>query len=144
MERSRGAVIFRKRDNVILYLILHYPSGHWDFVKGNLEEGESDVDTVKRESKEEAGLDVEIVPGFKERITYFYKKEGKTISKEVIFYVAKASNSRITLSYEHLGFKWLSFKEALELVTYKNSKDVLKKANDFLKTKGSIKDFLGR
>lgn len=144
MERSRGAVIFRKRDNVILYLLLHYPSGHWDFVKGNVEKGESDKETVRREAKEEAGLDVEIVPGFKKRITYFYKKEDKPISKEVIFYVALAKNSRVKLSYEHLGFKWLPFKDALELITYKNSKDVLKKANDFLKTKSSIKDFLGR
>lgn len=142
MERSRGAVIFRKEKNAILYLLLHYPSGHWDFVKGNIEESEDDFETVRREAKEEAGLDVEILPSFKERITYFYKKEGRTISKEVVFYVAEAKNKKVRLSYEHKGFKWLPFKEALEKITYKNSKQVMKNAHAFLTKKHSLKDFL--
>ena len=33
-ETSAGIVLFRKEESKILFLLLHYPSGHWDFVKG--------------------------------------------------------------------------------------------------------------
>lgn len=141
MERSRGAVIFRKSDGKILYLLLHYESGHWDFVKGHVEKGESDEDTVKREAKEEAGLDIEILPSFRERITYFYKKDGKTTSKEVVFYAAEAESGDVKLSYEHKGFKWLSFEDALKSLTFDNSKTVLKNAHKFI-SKQSLRDFM--
>ncbi|MBI4018049.1 MAG: NUDIX domain-containing protein [Candidatus Aenigmarchaeota archaeon] len=132
MERSRGAVIFRKSGRKILYLLLHYESGHWDFVKGHVEKGESDEETVKREAKEETQLDVTVLPGFRKRITYFFRSEGRTVMKEVIFYIAEAKKSGIKLSFEHRGSKWLPFKEAMEKITYKNSKAVLEKANKFL------------
>jgi len=40
-EKSAGAVIFRKEQNEALFLLLHYPSGHWDFVKGKIEPEEN-------------------------------------------------------------------------------------------------------
>jgi len=71
-ETSAGAVIFRKENNEIYYLLLHYESGHWDFPKGNIEEGEKEEETVKREAAEETGVeDIKIVEGFKEWIKYF-------------------------------------------------------------------------
>ena len=36
-ETSAGIVLFRKEDSKTLFLLLHYPSGHWDFVKGKME-----------------------------------------------------------------------------------------------------------
>ena len=52
-EKSAGAIIFRKENNIIYYLLLHYPSlnrkgGHWEFAKGHIEAGESDEDFAKR------------------------------------------------------------------------------------------------
>ncbi|MBI2578724.1 MAG: NUDIX domain-containing protein [Candidatus Aenigmarchaeota archaeon] len=141
MERSRGAVIFRKEGIKILYLLLHYESGHWDFVKGHVEKGENDEETVKREAKEETGLDIEILPSFKERITYFYRNEGKTISKEVVFYAAKAEIGDVKLSHEHKGFKWLLFEDALKHITFDNSKTILKNAHKFI-SKQNLKDFM--
>ena len=42
-ERSAGVILFNKTEG-IQFLILKYPSGHWDFVKGNIEEGEKEKD----------------------------------------------------------------------------------------------------
>ncbi len=56
------------------------------------------------------------------------------MSKEVVFYVAKTETEQIKLSFEHIGFEWLPYDEALEKLTYKNAKEILKKANEFLKT----------
>ena len=38
----------------------------------------------------------------------------------------------IIISWEHQDYKWLAYQEALELVTFKNGKELLKKANDFI------------
>lgn len=132
-EKSAGAITFRKNKET-KYLLLHYESGHWDLPKGNIEANEKYEDTIKREIKEEAGIeDIIIIKDFKERVHYFYKSEGKLISKEVIFYLAETKTSKIKLSFEHTGFEWLSFKKATEKLTFKNAKDLLKKADDFLK-----------
>jgi|TARA_B100001971_G_C18193062_1_gene539813 8-oxo-dGTP pyrophosphatase MutT (NUDIX family) len=134
-EISAGAVVFKSDKEGIRYLLLHYQEKHWDFPKGHIEAAEKEEDTVKREVFEETGIEkINILPGFKENIHYFYKFEGKLMSKEVVFYVAKTETEQIKLSFEHIGFEWLPYDEALEKLTYKNAKEILKKANEFLKT----------
>ena len=133
LEKSAGAVIFRKEGGNIYYLLLHYQSGHWDFPKGNIEKGEKLEETVKREVKEEAGLeDIEILPEFKENIKYFYKLKGKNIFKIVTFFLAETKTKEVKISWEHIGYKWLPYDEALEQLTFKNAKEILKKANNYL------------
>lgn len=132
-ERSAGAVIFRKTENEYLYLLLHYPSGHWDFVKGKIEEGEQNQQTVIRESREETGIsDLKFIDGFKETIEYNFQYDGKLVHKSVIFFLAKTETSNIVISHEHLDFAWLNFDDALEKTTYENARILLKKANKLL------------
>ena len=74
-ESSAGAVIFKKNKET-KYLLLKHEMGHWDFPKGNIEKGETDEDTIKREIKEETGIDdIKIIKDFKEKIHYFYMSE---------------------------------------------------------------------
>jgi 8-oxo-dGTP pyrophosphatase MutT (NUDIX family) len=153
-EKSAGAIIFRMEGGVPLFLLLHYPSlnrknGHWEFSKGHIEEGEDYNATVKREVAEETGLkDIKIIPGFKEHIKYFFKqysdklteeekknKKTKWIFKLVTFFIAETKTKEIKLSPEHIGFVWLPIDEAIKKTTYKNSKLLLKKANDFINKK---------
>lgn len=129
-EKSCGVVVFHKDKN-IEYLLLHYPSGHWDFPKGHVEEVEEEEDTARRETKEETGLDINIIPGFRKRISYFYRHKD-LIVKDVIFFLAESKIKEVKLSFEHKRFKWLPFEEAMKLITYQNSKNVLEKANEFL------------
>jgi len=143
LEKSAGAVIFRRENNKIEYLLLHYPSSakapkeYWDFPKGHLEKGEKELDTVKREVEEETGLkDLEFIEEFEEWIKYFFKYKGKTVFKIVTFYLAETKTKNIKVSGEHLGYKWLLYEEAIEQLTFKNAKEILKKANDFLSKKG--------
>ncbi len=135
-EASAGAVIFYMQGNTPLYLLLHYESGHHDFTKGNIEKGEEEKETVRREIREETGIeDIIFIDGFREKISYFYRRSGKTIYKTVVFYLVRSNTRDIRLSYEHIGYKWLEYEEAIEMVTFKNSKSVLKKARDHLKGK---------
>lgn len=127
-ERSAGAVLFNETDSGKNFLLLNYPSGHWDFVKGNIEKGESLQQTVIREIREETDItDVEFVDGFEDKIEYHYQRDGDLVHKEVVFFLAKTKTTDVKISHEHLGFVWLNFDDALKKVTYKNAKDLLNK-----------------
>src|SRR4030043_2256771 len=98
-EKSCGAVVFFKNAHVD-FLLLQYEAGHWDFVKGNVEPNESETDTVLRELKEETGIvATQTIEGFRERIQYFYRRQGETIQKEVVFYLIEAKDKNVKLSF---------------------------------------------
>jgi len=153
-EKSAGAIIYRKELGNIYYLLLHYPSknkrgGHWEFAKGHVEEGENEEETVRREVAEETGIkDLKILPGFKHHMKYFFRqykeniteehmKKGKSpwIFKLVTFFIAETKNKDVKISHEHTGFLWLSIEEAIKKTTFKNSKKLLKEADDFIRGK---------
>ncbi|MCD6576040.1 MAG: NUDIX domain-containing protein [Nanoarchaeota archaeon] len=132
-EISAGAVIFRRVNGEPIYLLLHYGSGHWDFVKGHIEKGESEIQTVIRETKEETGIDdLKIIDGFKERIKYFFHRGKEIVYKEVIFYLAETKKEKVKLSYEHIGYIWLPYEDAINILTFENAKNVLRKAHKYL------------
>ena len=131
-EISAGIILFsnnKKRK----YLLLNYPSKHWDFVKGKMEEGETFHETALRETNEETGIkDVEFLDGFKEEIEYYFRADNQDIHKKVIFFLGKTKTTNIILSHEHLDFIWLDFDNALNKITYENAKNLLRKSEKFL------------
>ena len=142
-EKSAGAIIFKIINGAHHYLLLHYPSGHWEFAKGHIEEGENFEKTIRREVKEETGIkDLRIIPGFKEYSKYFFRKsyglEGEAkkkapwVFKLVVFYLAETKTEDVKISKEHKGFLWLPYEQALRRLTYKNAKELLRKSNDYL------------
>jgi bis(5'-nucleosidyl)-tetraphosphatase len=138
-EKSCGAVVYIRSPNV-KYLLLQYEAGHWDFVKGNVEKGENEQQTAVRELGEETGItDAQFIDGFKETISYFYKRQGAVVLKEVVFFLMETKTADIKLSFEHVGFTWLTYEEAMRKLTFKNARDVLQKAQDFLKLQGTQK-----
>jgi 8-oxo-dGTP pyrophosphatase MutT (NUDIX family) len=135
-EKSCGAVVYLNKGSETLYLLLHYEAGHWDFVKGNVEANETEKETVVRELREETGItDAQFIDGFREEIEYYYRRQGETVHKEVIFYLMETNTETITISFEHIGSIWLNYSQAMEKLTFKNAKDLLQKANDFLNKK---------
>ncbi len=140
IEKSAGAIIFRRENGKIFYLLLHYPSlthrsekSFWDFPKGHVEKKESEIDTVKREIFEETGIkEIKILKGFKEKIKYFFRWQGQTVLKFVTFYLAETPQKEVKISSEHLDWCWAEFKKAYSLLAHQNSKEILKKAHSFL------------
>ena len=127
-ERSAGAVLFNETDSGKIFLLLNYPSGHWDFVKGNIEDKETLQQTVVREIREETGItDVEFIDGFEDKIEYHYQRDKNLVHKEVIFFLVKTKTIDVKISHEHLGFVWLSFDDAIKKLTYKNAKNIMDK-----------------
>jgi bis(5'-nucleosidyl)-tetraphosphatase len=135
-ERSAGALIFRRTGSGRVYLLLKYPAGHWDFPKGNIEKGETPLETMRREVREETGLtEVKPVDGFEHVVEYFYSRDGRRIHKQVVFFLAESSKAEVTISFEHQDYAWLAFEDAMRTVTYPNSKRLLRAAEDVFKAR---------
>jgi 8-oxo-dGTP pyrophosphatase MutT (NUDIX family) len=132
-EKSAGAVVFRK-ENGIKFLLLKYKfkSEYWDFPRGNIEKGEKAEDTAKREIEEETGIkDLKFLKNFKQKVKWFYRRENKLISKEVIYFLAQTDEKEVRISEENVGYEWLSYEEALSKLK-PTSQKVLKEAMKFL------------
>jgi 8-oxo-dGTP pyrophosphatase MutT (NUDIX family) len=128
-ETSSGVVLFRKENKKILFLLLHYPSGHWDFVKGKMESGESPHETAIRETKEETGIiDVKFLDYFEEWIQYNFQYKGELVEKKVVFFLGETKTKDIKISHEHLNYTWMDYSTAMEKITFDNAKTVLSKS----------------
>ncbi|MDI6720909.1 MAG: NUDIX domain-containing protein [Candidatus Aenigmarchaeota archaeon] len=148
-EKSVGGIVFRKEEKRILYLLLLYERkndekgehSYWDFPKGHIEKGESEEETLRREVKEETSIsDARIIDGFREKINYFFRKNGKLVRKEVVFYLCETMQKRAKVSSEHKDARWLDYKEAMKILAFENAKEILGKANKFL-SKKTLKNF---
>lgn len=132
-ETSAGIVLFRKEGSKNLFLLLHYPSGHWDFVKGKMEKGETTHETSVRETKEETGItDVNFVEGFEEWIEYNFQYQKELVHKKVVFFLAETKTKEVNISHEHLDYTWMDYNTAMEKTTFDNAKTVLTKAQMLL------------
>lgn len=134
-EISCGAIIFFLKEERPIYLLLKYKN-YWGFVKGHSESGESSEITARRETKEEANIsNLELIHGFREEIGYFFKFEGKTKNKTVIFLLGKITeeeSKKVKVSFEHEDFKFCGYEEAQGMLKFKNELEVLKKADKFI------------
>ena len=134
MEHSCGFVLFRQIEKNRYYLLMHYKAGHWDFPKGHIEQGETQVQTAVRELEEETGIkDVAVVPGFKFEYSYEFGKNNNKKSKKVTFMIAKTRQTRTRLSHEHIGARWVPYKRALKMLTFDNAKKMLEAAEGHLR-----------
>ena len=132
-ETSAGIILFRKEESKKLFLLLHYPSGHWDFVKGKMEKGESTHQTAIREAKEETGItDIKFIENFEEWIEYNFKHQGELVQKKVVFFLAETKTKEVKISHEHSGYTWMDYNKKKKKTTFDNAKTVLTKAEKLL------------
>lgn len=121
-EKSCGCIIIK--DNKVLLVCEKRRNNFWGFPKGHIEHDETEVETAKREVQEEVGLNVEVDESKRYEIKYIVEDR---IEKTAVFYVARATSEEITKQeVEIADVKWCEFYEALDLLTYENTKVVLK------------------
>ena len=91
METSCGLVLL----NYDSILLLQYPQGHWDFVKGHFEESDGSHEaTALRELEEETGISkATISTGFKMRTQYEFSHKGTVVHKQVHWCWQRLGNS---------------------------------------------------
>lgn len=128
-EKSCGIIVLNGNN----ILLLHYPSGHWDFPKGHVDGAETEKETAKRELSEETGItNFKFIQGFREFTQYNYRRQRHLYQKKVVYFLGETQTLEIHLSSEHQGFGWFKWEDAFTQITFDNSKIILKAAENFL------------
>lgn len=117
-----GAVAFRKIRKQVLFLVITSSTGeNWVLPKGHIIPGESSEQTALRELKEETGVVGEIVS--KLSLQRFDKNDETAF---VQYFLVRAKE-RLEI-HEKRSVRWEGEKEALRLLTFDDSRKVLKQA----------------
>ena len=130
IEKSCGAICWRKNEEKIEYLVLkQYKSGTWSVPKGHMESGEIETDTAKREVFEEIGVSVKIDIDFSRKLTYTLHNGNVKFVK--LFLTELKENPSID-GIEISEFKWVCLNDALELLPEVGYDRVLTDAEQYI------------
>jgi 8-oxo-dGTP diphosphatase len=126
-RNAAKAFIFHERK---LLLIKRRPDdiqtpGIWEGPGGRIEQGENPVEGLKREVKEETGLEIQVVIPFSTK--QFTRKDGQIIT--LIIFLCKSESAEVKLSEEHTEFAWIEIEKAKEVLTdfFHNEIDIIEK-----------------
>jgi 8-oxo-dGTP pyrophosphatase MutT (NUDIX family) len=133
IEKSAGAVVFHRGEQIEYLLLL---STYWGFPKGLVERGEDERATARREIREETGLDVTLLDGFRVVDEFWYRRAGQRIHKQAIYFLAEAPPRAPKISWEHEDSVWLAFDDALARLKFEGLRETLRRANEFLLKRG--------
>lgn len=122
------------KNKIEVLVTQHSKHKGWDFPKGHIESGESSESAALREVEEEVGVKAEIV----ERVgqtQYFYYEEGERVLKTVTYYLMKyVGDGEATTAFEVSDKVWLPVDKVEEKLTFKDTKELWKKAKTRIKT----------
>ena len=104
-EKSCGAIVYTRIDNQIKYVIIRSKRGKYGFPKGHMEYGETELDTARREVREEIGVEMEIVTDF--RCEIFYTVHNKRSKKKVVLFAVPFDGEVTLRAGEISAAKWL-------------------------------------
>ncbi len=138
-DKSIGVILYYKFPRSIKYLILKHKKGHWAFAKGHKSKGETFLQTAKRELHEETGIDEVEFLSNKILLSESYVIQDKNkdrVRKTVDYFIAKAKTKKIIIDKKEItNYRWCTSKQAEKIITYQQSKKVLKKANRLITKK---------
>lgn len=137
-------VVYARVEGKIKYLILrrekHWKG--WEFPKGGIEFLETKMHAVKREVREETGLNILEIKKFDVYGEYNYEREledrKNVVGQDFSLYSAEVEFGWANIDEkEHSDFSWVYFDEAWKKLKWKNQKKCLRIVNDFLTEKNN-------
>jgi len=142
---SAGGVVFRRDHGGPSILLLRHESGKWMLPKGTIERGETPQEVALREVREETGISrVRVVADLgEERYFFFWRSEDAYYDKSVHYFLLEFLGGEEPAPQSEEGFvacEWVPFAEALHRITYKETREVVQRAKDYLDHKGERSD----
>ena len=126
---SAGGVVYRELDGRVQVAIAHRRSPPlWALPKGTPDAGETIEETAVRETREETGLEVEVVRRLSS-IRYFFVRGTTRFNKSVHFFLMRAvGGSPDDHDAEFDEVRWVELPEALALLTHATERSVVEEA----------------
>ena len=133
--KSVGAVILNPKNEVLI--MFQKQNRYWEIPKGKTEAGENELETMRREIEEETGIKgLEVLEDSRNSFSYKFALHGHIINKRNVYYIARAKNSDVLMSHEHLRYKWENLNKVNSLFKHKNQKVLINKVIGYLKEHG--------
>ncbi|MCB9639056.1 MAG: NUDIX domain-containing protein [Myxococcales bacterium] len=133
-EASFGVIPYYVDGYRYLYLLVQHHGGHWGFPKGHPNEGESAIQTARREFEEETGVrEYQVNPERSFMEVYVFQKGRTEVEKTVTYYPARVFSPEVHLQAEEIkDHRWLTFEDGIKLITFDGSKQVLAEVRNFI------------
>ena len=129
--KSCGFIVCKQREKNY-YLIIKSLNGDIGFPKGHMEENETELQTAIRELKEETNIEIRVVDGFRKQIEYKMPKTADTI-KQSVYFLGICTNDEIVCQVGEVSEAFfLPYEKALEILTFTETKGILKSAQEFI------------
>jgi len=132
-DTAYGVVVVHRTD-ADRFLLLQQTVGHWGFPKGHKEGTETDKEAALRELEEETGIvtvSLFDAPVISEK--YSFTMNDITYNKTVWYYTGFVVDTAVTIQEsEILQYRWATYEEAMSILTYKETKETLQKAREYL------------
>lgn len=120
-NKEGKALILQRNQNEDIY------PGMWELPSGKREFFESSHDTLVREIKEEAGLDIEVIQPCSV-FEYKIEKPDEIRDSTQINFIVTSNTSEVKLSEEHQNYAWISKDEINKYGTSDETKRVIQQA----------------
>ena len=143
-DQSFGVIPIRRQGDQYLYLLVQHHAGHWAFPKGHAEKGESDIDTARRELREETGImRVTLVEDISFSETYFFRRGAETVWKTVRYFLGLVRSRDVRIQAAEIkAYRWANFENAQRLTTFDESRRLLGEANAYIEQHRAMLDRL--
>ena len=133
IEKSCGAIVFTKENGALQYVIIQSKEGYYGFPKGHAEDGETEIDTAHREVREETGLTVQLLDGFRYEDSHPFEKGGETRIKHIVYFLAEYSGQTLIAQESELNsISLMDFDTAMAAFQFENSRQILMAAHEYL------------
>ena len=133
--KSCGFIAFKQINGEKVYLLIQSRNGDVGFPKGHMEIGENELQTAIRELKEETGIAVKVIEGFRRQIEYELRSIPDAIKQSVYFLGECISDKIACQESEVAEARFVPYKDAVKLLTFAETKRILKDADAFIKEK---------
>jgi bis(5'-nucleosidyl)-tetraphosphatase len=140
-HHSAGVIVFRDNPGRSYLLMRSAVTRRpvWEFPKGALEDGESELEAAERELREETGLaagDYTLLDGFREEERYYFTRgSGEDlclIRKRVDYFLAEWRQGDIQVSREASRYEWVTADVAMRMLRFPEKRRVLTRAEAWL------------
>ena len=133
-ETSAGGVVYRLADGRPLYLLIRDSYRNWGFPKGHLESGEAPDAAALREVRVETGLASLDLRGAITTIDWYFRFRGRLIHKVCHFFLMETEDEATSPQVAEgiTACRWAAFEEAIEVISYANAREVLRRANEMV------------